>query len=85
MIKATGIVRRVDDLGRIVIPVELRRTYGIDERDALEIFTQGDQIVLRKYLPLCLFCGSGGSVVSFQGKSVCESCRVSLGQAPAVQ
>lgn len=85
LIKATGIVRRVDDLGRIVLPVELRRVYGIEERDALEIFTQGDQIVLRKYLPLCLFCGSGAEVVAFQGKSVCGKCRVSLGQAPAVQ
>lgn len=85
LIKATGIVRRVDDLGRIVLPVELRRTYGIEERDALEIFTQGDQIVLRKYQPLCLFCGSGSDVTVFQGKTVCGHCRASIGQVPAVQ
>jgi transcriptional pleiotropic regulator of transition state genes len=84
LIKATGIVRRVDDLGRIVIPVELRRTYGIAEQDALEIFTQGaDQIVLRKYLPLCVFCGDGMDVMAFEGKTVCGPCRSRLGQVEA--
>jgi transcriptional pleiotropic regulator of transition state genes len=83
LLKSTGIVRRVDDLGRVVIPVELRRTYGIDERDALEIFTQGDQIILRKYEPLCVFCGSGAGAVAFQGKTVCIRCRSSLGQVEA--
>lgn len=83
MLKSTGIVRRVDDLGRVVIPVELRRVYGIDERDSLEIFTQGDQIVLRKYQPLCVFCGSGVGTMAFQGKTICSSCRSNLGQAQA--
>lgn len=85
MFKATGIVRRVDDLGRIVIPVELRRIYGIAERDALEIFTQGDdRIVLRKYQPLCVFCGSGAGELVFQGKTVCATCRSNLGQVPVI-
>ena len=86
MIKATGIVRRVDDLGRIVLPVELRRVYGIEERDALEIFTQGDQIVLRRYQPLCLFCGGGGDVVVLKGKTVCGTCRAAfIGPGPTPQ
>ena len=83
MLKATGIVRRMDDLGRIVLPIELRRTYGLAEREAMEIFTQGDQIVLRKYQPLCIFCGKDHEVASFQGKAVCLTCRSSLGQVPA--
>jgi transcriptional pleiotropic regulator of transition state genes len=83
LLKSTGIVRRVDELGRVVIPVELRRVYGIDERDPLEIFTQGDQIVLRKYQPMCVFCGQEVGVVGFQGKVVCGPCRSGLSQVPA--
>jgi len=82
LLKSTGIVRRADELGRIVIPVELRRTHGIDDRDSLEIFTQGDQIILRRYEPLCIFCGSGAGVASYQGKNICGSCRVNLAQVP---
>ena len=72
--KATGIVRRVDELGRIVLPIELRRTLEIEEKDALEIFVDGTSIVLRKYLPSCVFCGSAKNVISFKGKNVCPSC-----------
>ena len=72
--KATGIVRRVDELGRIVLPIELRRTLEIEERDALEIFVDGGSIVLRKYQPSCVFCGSAKNVVSFKGKNVCPAC-----------
>lgn len=53
--KSTGIVRKVDELGRIVLPVELRRTLGISEKDQLEIFVDGSSIVLRKYCPTCVF------------------------------
>ena len=56
--KSTGIIRKVDDLGRIVLPIELRRTLDIAERDELEIYMQNDQIILRKYEPACIFCGS---------------------------
>lgn len=83
MIKATGIVRRVDELGRVVIPIELRRLYGIDEKDALEIWTDDDKILLRKYQPLCVFCGSGSDVTMYKGKNVCASCVTALGQPAA--
>ena len=56
--KSTGIVRKVDELGRIVLPIELRRTMGIDVKDALEIYVEGDTIMLRKYEPSCVFCGN---------------------------
>jgi transcriptional pleiotropic regulator of transition state genes len=72
--KSTGIVRKVDELGRIVIPVELRRTLGIDDRDSLEIFVDGDQVILRKYEPACIFCGSVDDVVIYKGKRICKAC-----------
>lgn len=72
--KSTGIVRKVDELGRIVLPIELRRTLGIEERDALEIYVEGSTVILRKYEPSCVFCGDAGDVVSFKGKNVCRKC-----------
>ena len=64
--KSTGIVRKVDDLGRIVLPIELRRTLDIHERDSIEIFVDGNQIVLKKYSPACIFCGRGGGCAGIQ-------------------
>ena len=55
--KSTGIVRKVDELGRIVLPIELRRTLDIAEKDALEIYVDGNSVVLKKYQPACVFCG----------------------------
>ena len=72
--KSTGIVRRVDELGRIVLPMELRRTLGIDVKDALEIFVDGNQIVLNKYEPACIFCNSANDIVNFKGKNICRQC-----------
>jgi len=72
--KSTGIVRKVDELGRIVLPIELRRTLGIEERDALEIYVEGSTVILRKYEPSCVFCGDAGDVVSFKGKNICRKC-----------
>lgn len=72
--KATGIVRKVDDLGRIVIPKELRKTFNIAERDTLEIFTEGEQIILKKYQPSCIFCGEASDVVNYKGKKICKHC-----------
>lgn len=83
MIKSTGIVRKVDELGRVVIPIELRRTLDIAERDALEIYVDADKIILRKYEPACVFCGSAEDVVSFHGKNVCRACLHAM-QAKAV-
>ena len=56
--KATGIVRKVDELGRIVLPIELRRTLNIEIKDPLEIYVDGESIMLKKYQPACVFCGS---------------------------
>lgn len=72
--KATGIVRAVDDLGRIVIPKELRRTLDIAERDCLEIFVEGEQIILKKYEPSCVFCGQARDVFNYKGKNICHNC-----------
>lgn len=82
--KSTGIVRRIDDLGRIVLPAELRRTLGMEERETLEIFVEGNAIVLRKYRPSCLFCDSMRDVSSFKGKNICSRCLRQLREAPAV-
>ncbi|MGZ9587075.1 AbrB/MazE/SpoVT family DNA-binding domain-containing protein [Paenibacillus marinisediminis] len=74
MMKSTGIVRKVDELGRVVIPIELRRTLGIGEKDALEIYVDGERIMLKKYEPACIFCGNAESVTYFKGKIVCHEC-----------
>ena len=72
--KTTGIVRQMDSLGRIVLPIELRRTLDIAQKDSLEIFVEGDQIILKKYEPTCVFCGNSRDIVSFKGKNVCPDC-----------
>ena len=72
--KSTGIIRKVDDLGRIVLPIELRRTLDIVERDELEIYMENDQIVLRKYEPACIFCGLDRKLVTYNGKNICREC-----------
>lgn len=72
--KSTGIIRRVDELGRIVLPIELRRMLDIGERDELEIYIENDHIILQKYEPACIFCGSARSLVTYSGKNVCQEC-----------
>ena len=72
--KSTGIIRKVDDLGRIVLPIELRRTLDIAERDELEIYMENDRIILQKYEPACIFCGSSQGLSAYQGKNVCKAC-----------
>jgi transcriptional pleiotropic regulator of transition state genes len=74
MIKATGIVRKVDELGRVVIPSELRNTFNIGEKNPLEIYIDGEKIILKKYEPACIFCGSAGDIVIFKGKNICRGC-----------
>lgn len=76
--KSTGIVRKVDELGRIVLPIEMRRTLDIAEKDALEIYVEGENIILRKYQAACVFCDSTRDVVSFKGRNVCQDCIRSL-------
>ncbi len=72
--KATGIVRRLDDLGRIVLPIELRRTLNLEIKDPVEIFTENDCVILKKFEPTCIFCGSSKEVTDFKGKTVCAGC-----------
>ena len=72
--KSTGIVRKVDELGRIVLPIELRRTLEIAERDSLEIYVEGSTIILKKYEPACIFCGVAKDVVNYKGRNICRSC-----------
>ena len=72
--KSTGVVRRLDELGRIVIPIELRRTLDLADRDCLEIFTEGEQIILKKYQPACIFCGEAQDIINYKGKNVCKCC-----------
>ena len=69
--KATGIVRKVDELGRIVLPIELRRTLNIEIKDPLEIYVDGESIMLKKYQPACVFCGSSDGIRQIKGKNVC--------------
>ncbi len=72
--KATGIVRKLDQLGRIVVPKELRTTFDLKETDPIEIFVEGEDIILRKYQPACIFCNEATDIVQFEGKNVCKKC-----------
>ena len=78
--KSTGIVRKVDELGRIVLPIELRRTLDIAVKDALEIYVDEGTIILKKYEPSCIFCGNSKDVISFKGKNICPKCLDKLGR-----
>ncbi|NLU41697.1 MAG: AbrB/MazE/SpoVT family DNA-binding domain-containing protein [Firmicutes bacterium] len=72
--KSTGIVRKVDELGRVVIPIELRRTMQIAEKDPLEIYVDAEKIILKKYEPACIFCGDASNVRNYKEKNICQSC-----------
>ena len=77
-IKSTGIIRRVDELGRIVIPMSIRQTLGLNERDPVEIFMDGERIILQKHQSSCIFCGSTEDLIAYEGKNVCAACREAL-------
>jgi len=76
--KATGIVRKVDELGRIVIPIELRNKLDIAIKDPIEIFVDGSSIILKKYEPNCIFCGNSKDLSSYKDKLVCSKCLTKL-------
>lgn len=76
--KSTGVVRQLDTLGRIVLPIELRRTMDIGVKDMLEIFVEDDQIILKKYHPSCIFCSDARDVITYRGKLVCKKCLAEL-------
>lgn len=81
--KSTGVVRQLDTLGRIVLPIELRRTMDIGVKDMVEIFVEDDKIVLKKYQPSCIFCGDARNVTPYKGKLVCKTCLADLAGAKA--
>mgnify|MGYP002281271402 FL=1 len=72
--KSTGIVRKIDDLGRMVIPIELRKTMNINKKDPMEIFVEDDKIILKKYEPACIFCGSADNTFEYKGRTICQEC-----------
>ena len=76
--KSTGVIRRVDELGRVVIPIELRTQFGISEKDPMEIYVEGSSIVLKKYEPNCIFCGSTKDLIEYKDKLVCAKCAENL-------
>lgn len=79
--KSTGIVRRLDQLGRIVLPMELRRTMDLETKDPIEIYVDGESIVLKKYEPACFLCGEADDVISFKGKNICKKCIAEMTEA----
>jgi transcriptional pleiotropic regulator of transition state genes len=72
--KSAGVVRKIDELGRIVVPIELRKTLNIGKRDAVEISLDGDNIKIRKYEPGCCLCGSTDDITLYNGNNICRSC-----------
>ncbi len=83
--KSTGIVRKVDELGRVVIPIELRRTLGIDVKDALEIYVDEERIILKKYEPACIFCGNANNIKHFHSRAVCQDCIAEMSSSSQAQ
>jgi len=76
--KSTGIVRKIDELGRIVLPAEMRRVFNINIKDPVEIYTEDNMIILRKYDAVCIFCGSSSDVKAFKEKEICLKCAEDL-------
>ena len=81
--KATGVVRQLDELGRVVLPIELRRVRSLQKGDGVEMFVHGDWIVMRKYEPACIFCGRFEDLLQLQGKNICRHCRMRLANPAA--
>ena len=79
--KSLGVVRRIDELGRIVLPVETRKRLGLEAKDPVEIFVEKDRIVLKKYEPCCIFCGDTDDTVLYREKRICKSCLDALKKA----
>ncbi len=74
MVKSTGIVRKVDALGRIVLPMELKKTLGISVNDQMEIYVEDDKIILKKYMPNCIFCSNTENLISYKDINICSEC-----------
>lgn len=78
--KSTGIIRKMDELGRIVLPMELRKKMGINRQDPIEIYVEGDSIILRKAGNTCIFCGKSENLSEYRGKSICDECRKNIAE-----
>ena len=79
--KSTGMIRGVDKMGRVVIPKEIRSQLNVENnRDYFEIYTDGDKVILKKYLPTCVFCGSNAESIKYEGYNVCKDCIEKMGQ-----
>ncbi len=76
--KSTGVIRQVDELGRFVLPIEIRRSLGINVRDSLEIHTEGSRIVLTKHEDCCIFCAATKSLTTHEGKCICGKCLAAI-------
>ena len=72
--KSTGVIRKIDELGRLVVPKEIRNRFNIATDDPVEIYVEGEQIILKKYEEVCTFCNESGSLVDFKGRKVCVKC-----------
>ncbi len=77
--KSTGIIRRVDELGRVVIPIEIRNQFNIVEKDPIEIYVNGSSIILKKFEPNCIFCGNNKDLLSYNDKLICSDCASKIG------
>jgi len=78
--RSTGSVRKVDDLGRVVLPFDLRKALDIQPQDSVELFVENDSIILQRFAPNCLLCGGAEGLVRFRGKNICSDCREVLGR-----
>ena len=78
--KSTGIIRRMDELGRVVIPIEIRNQFDIVEKDPIEIFVEGSNIILKKFEPNCLFCGNTKNLFEYNDKLICDNCSKKIGK-----
>ena len=78
--KSTGIIRKMDELGRVVIPIEIRNQFDIVEKDPIEIYVDGSSIVLKKFEPNCIFCGSTKNLLTYNDKLICKNCSTKIGK-----
>lgn len=78
--KSTGMVRPLDNLGRVVLPIELRRSLQLEPKDPVEIFVDGEAVILKKYEPGCAFCGGMDGLVVCEGRNVCRACAAKIAE-----
>ncbi len=83
--KQTGIVRKLDELGRITLPIELRRTLHLAERDSLEISTKDDKIILQKYESVDIFTGEKEDLIEYHGKKVSKKSIIEMAKLAGLE